>query len=83
MAQVLRKQGRLSEAMEMYQQAESIFKFSLGESHPSFALVLGNISKIHMLEGRPIAAQKLLESAKSIFQHALGQDHEYNETQFE
>ena len=63
--------------MDLYQQAEEIWKCSLGQSHPYFALALGNIAKIHLLQDRLLEARELLERAKSIFEGALGQEHEY------
>ena len=77
--QVLRKQGKISEAMEMYQKANEIKTRTLGESHPSFALTLGNIAKIHLLQGEKAKARALLEKSRSTFQSSLGQEHDYTQ----
>ncbi len=74
LAAVLRLQGRLGEAAELYQQGLGRRRARWGDRHPNVAVSLSNLGITHYLAGDLDAAEPLLEEALEIRRAAFGPD---------
>ncbi|MEM9460221.1 MAG: serine/threonine-protein kinase [Myxococcota bacterium] len=72
---VLREQGRFSEALTHHQRALAIYERRLGEDHTCVANTLNNIGSVMVMQGRLDASLKYQQRALTIFERVLGHTH--------
>jgi tetratricopeptide (TPR) repeat protein len=72
---VLRSQGRLDEAREVYSEALALARRELGSGHPYLATVLGNLGELLRQEGDLDGAEALFLEAYEIRRKAFGDEH--------
>eukprot|EP00729_Bicosta_minor_P020191 gene20191-biopygen3532 len=75
MAIVLEKQGKLDEAMEMYQKALAITIKALGPNHSSVGGTYNNMAVVLESQGKLDEAMEMYQKALAITIKALGPDH--------
>merc|ERR1712087_844639 len=78
MACVLDEQGDLTQAMELYRKAISIWKRVLGEQHSKVADIHYNISIVYEKKGQYTEAAFECSKARDIYEKNYGKNH--NET---
>ena len=74
---VLETQGKLDEAMAMYEEALRITKKNLGPEHAAVGLPLFNVANVLETQGNAAKAASTYEEAARIFTSALGPEHRY------
>jgi tetratricopeptide (TPR) repeat protein len=74
-AQLFRKQGEFSEALEAFEVALRGMKYSLGRYHPNVAAVLGNVGNLQKEMGDLDAAYKTYQEVLGIESYRLGLSH--------
>ena len=75
MGTLLKAEGRLPEAEQMYLEALRIREAALGKDAPRVADSLGEVANIKLALGQPAAARPLLERALQIFTKVYGPSH--------
>ena len=75
LAQVLRLRSRYVEVEPLYKRALSIWAKSVGEEHPDYARVLGNLADYDFEQGKTPEAVRLYRRSVSILTAALGPEH--------
>jgi len=71
----LYQQGKYAEAVPLAEQALSICRRVLGESHPDVATSLNNLALLYQDQGRYAAAAPLYQRSLQIRETQLGKDH--------
>jgi CHAT domain-containing protein/tetratricopeptide (TPR) repeat protein len=71
----LHAQGKSAEALKVALEAHDLFKVSLGEKHPDYALSLNNLAYLYVSKGEHARALPLYEQALAILKAALGDKH--------
>jgi tetratricopeptide (TPR) repeat protein len=74
-AELLRKQGRLTEAEAFYQRALTIWEKNFGSNHPSVAATLSSLAELYQQQGRLADAERLHLRALTIRELSLGNAH--------
>ena len=74
---VYQMQGKLDEALELYEQALAIQKAALGDMHTSVADSQFNMALVHKKTGDRAKAKALFEQSAAICMQAYGPDHRY------
>lgn len=74
-AQLYRKQGDFSKALEAFEVALRGMKYSLGRYHPNVAAVLGNVGNLQKEMGHLDAAYKTYQEVLAIESYRLGLSH--------
>lgn len=74
-AQLLRKQGKFSQALEAYAVALRGMKYSLGNYHPNVAAILGNFGNLQKEMGDLDAAYDTYQEVLGIESYRLGLSH--------
>lgn len=75
LALILKDQGKLEEAGELYLQSLAMNQRLYGESHPAIALSLGNLAQLHRDLGELDLAESHYKDALSIQRDLLGERH--------
>jgi tetratricopeptide (TPR) repeat protein len=74
-AQLYRKQGNFTEALQAFEVALRGMKYSLGRYHPNVAAVLGNVGNLQKEMGDLDAAYKTYQEVLAIESYRLGLSH--------
>jgi tetratricopeptide (TPR) repeat protein len=74
-AVVLKEQGKLEEALELYQKSLDTRIRAVGPDHASVADTMQNIGIVHGSMGDQASAKECYRKAHAIYQAAFGADH--------
>jgi tetratricopeptide (TPR) repeat protein len=74
-ADYLATRGQYTEAEPLAREAVGIFRTTLGERHPAYAISLNDLAWLYRVMGRHAEAEPLAEEAVGIFRTALGERH--------
>jgi tetratricopeptide (TPR) repeat protein len=74
-AELLRKQGKLTEAERCYQRALAIWEKNFGSNHPSVTAALSSLADLYQQQGKLTEAERLHLRALAIREQSLGKDH--------
>jgi tetratricopeptide (TPR) repeat protein len=75
LAELYRAQGKLQEALPLYQRALAIWEKALGPNHPDVAQSLNNLAALYEAQGKLQEALPLYQRSLAIAEKALGPDH--------
>jgi len=71
----LRMQGKIREAIPLYQQASDIYKKTLGENHPDHVNNLNNLGVLYEVAGDHGKALSLYQQGRDLCKKTLGEHH--------